>query len=65
MTYAVDPMRRAVFSHLTLPPSVSSALGHGVTWGGWVVPIGLELLVVMAIGLSMLGIAIAEFRRVE
>jgi len=65
MTYAVDPMRRAVFAHLQIPVGVRAALSPGVTWGSWVVPPLLELAVVAAIGLAMLGVAIAEFRRTE
>lgn len=62
LTYAVDPMRAAVLGHLDLPAVASST---GVTWGGWQVPIPLELGIVTAMGLAMLSIAIAQFRRTE
>jgi ABC-2 type transport system permease protein len=65
MTYAVDPMRRAVFDHLDVPATVRTALSPGVTWGGWTVPTLVELTVVTAVGLAMLGLAIVEFRRTE
>ena len=65
MTYAVDPMRRAVFAHLELPATVRAALSPGVTWGSWTVPALLELAIVLAVGVAMLGVAIAEFRRTE
>ncbi len=65
MTYAVAPMRRAVFAHLDVPAAVRAALSPGVTWGGWTVPTPVELALVAAIGLAMLGVAIAEFRRAE
>jgi len=65
LTYVVDPMRRAVFSHLTLSPVARLKLNPGVTWGSWHVPTGLELLVVAALGLVLLGIGIVEFRRTE
>jgi len=65
MTYAVDPMRRAVFAHLNLAPSVSAALNPGVTWGSWRVPALLELAIVLAIGVAMLGVGIAQFSRAE
>jgi len=65
LTYIVDPMRRAVFAHLDISPAVRSALDPGVTWGGWHVPTALELGLVALIGLLLLGIGIAEFRRVE
>jgi ABC-2 type transport system permease protein len=65
LTYIVDPMRRAVFDHLPLPPRALNELSPGVTWAGWVVPLGLSLAMVAAMGLAMLGIAIAEFRKTE
>jgi len=65
LTYAVDPVRRAVFAHLHVPPAVSHRLNPGVSWGGWRVPTWLELVIVMAMGLVMLGIAIWEFRKAD
>ena len=65
LTYIVDPMRHAVFAHLPVSPLAVKALSPGVTWGGWVVPIGLSVAIVGAIGLVMLAIAIAEFRKTE
>ena len=58
ITYAVDPMRKLVFSSLDV--SVP-----GVTWFGWHVPVALEVLMVLALGLLMLGIAIWEFSTTE
>jgi ABC-2 type transport system permease protein len=63
LTYAVDPMRRVVFDHLVLKPEVRARLDPGVTWGGWHVPPVVEAGVVLAIGLLLLGVAIAEFSR--
>jgi ABC-2 type transport system permease protein len=65
LTYAVDPMRRLVFSHLHVNPLARHALDPGVTWWGWHVPAGLEACVVALLGLAMLGIAIWEFSRTE
>ena len=65
LTYIVDPMRTAVFSHLSVSPLAVHALSPGVTWFGWVVPLGLSLTMVAAMGLAMLGVAIAEFRKTE
>jgi ABC-2 type transport system permease protein len=65
LTYIVDPMRNAVFSRLSVSPAALKALSPGVTWNGWVVPLGLSLAIVAAMGLAMLAIAIAEFRRTE
>jgi daunorubicin resistance ABC transporter membrane protein len=63
LTYAVDPMRHAVFAHLDLDPALMRVFNPGVTWNGWRVPVALELAMVVAMGLGMLAVAIAEFRR--
>jgi ABC-2 type transport system permease protein len=63
LTYAIDPMRRVVFDHLTLSGAARERLDPGVTWGGWHVPTLLEAAVVLATGLGLLGLAVAEFSR--
>jgi ABC-2 type transport system permease protein len=65
LTYAVDPMRRAVFSHLHISSAAQQSLNSGVTWFGWRVPTLLEAAVVVILGLIMLGIAIWEFSATE
>jgi len=65
LTYAVDPMRRMVFDHLTISPAARRALDPGVTWWGWHVPALLEAGVIVALGLVMLGIAVWEFSATE
>jgi ABC-2 type transport system permease protein len=65
LTYAVDPMRRLVFSHLDISGSARRALDPGVTWWGWHVPAALEAFVVLALGLVMLAVAIWEFNAGE
>jgi ABC-2 type transport system permease protein len=65
LTYAVDPMRRAVFAHLHISDAARQALDPGVTWWGWRVPGLLEAAVVALLGLVMLGIAVAEFSRTD
>jgi ABC-2 type transport system permease protein len=65
LTYAVDPMRRAIFSHLHISPAARHALAPGVSWWGWHVPSLLEAAVIALLGLVMLCIAIAEFSRAE
>jgi ABC-2 type transport system permease protein len=65
LTYAVDPMRRAVFAHLDIAPFARRALDPGVTWWGWHVPGLVEAAVVALLGIAMLAIAIAEFSSVE
>ncbi len=65
LTYAVDPMRRAVFVHLTVPEPVLARLSPGLAWGSWVVPVGLELLIVVGMAALLLAAAVAGFRRTE
>src|SRR5271156_2185468 len=65
LTYIVDPMRSAVFAHLSVSPLAVHALSPGITWFGWVVPLGLAVGIVAIMGLAMLAIAIAEFRKTE
>jgi ABC-2 type transport system permease protein len=65
LTYAVDPMRRLVFNHLSISPAARRVLDPGITWWGWHVPVVLEVMVIVALGLGMLGIAIWEFSRTE
>jgi len=38
LAYAVEPMRRTVFAHVTIPPSVALRLNAGITWDGWRLP---------------------------
>jgi ABC-2 type transport system permease protein len=65
LTYAVDPMRRMVFNHLSISPAARQALDPGVTWWGWRVPTLLEAAVIVVLGLGMLAIAIWEFSATE
>jgi ABC-2 type transport system permease protein len=65
LTYAVDPIRRVVFEHLSVTPAVRHKLDPGITWNGWRVPTLVEVAVVAVLGIAMLGVAIAEFSKVE
>jgi ABC-2 type transport system permease protein len=65
LTYAVAPMRSLVFAHLDLSKAAEAALNPGITWFGWTVPVALEIFVVFALGMTMLGIAIWEFNADE
>ena len=65
LTYAVDPIRRAVFAHLDISAAARATLVPGVTWFGWHVPGLVEAGVVALLGLVMLTIAIWEFGRAE
>jgi ABC-2 type transport system permease protein len=65
LTYAVDPMRRLVFSYLHISPAARHVLNAGVTWWGYRVPALIEAAVVLGLGLLMLAVAIWEFSRTE
>jgi ABC-2 type transport system permease protein len=58
LTYAVDPMRRAVLSH-------AGQAAPGVTWGSWPLPVPLELGIIAAFGLLFVSLAIVQFNRSE
>ena len=61
LTYAVDPIRRAVLGQL--PGGALAA--PGVTWSGWTVPTVVELAIVAATGLLALYLASREFGKIE
>ena len=65
LTYAVEPMRHVVFERLAMPPAVLNQLDPGITWGAWVVPIWLDVLIVALLGSLMLAIAAIQFRRTD
>ncbi len=60
LTYAVDPLRRAVLAHAGTALPVAA---HGVTWFGWTVPVPLELAVVGLFAVAALAIAVTQFGR--
>ncbi|HVV91583.1 MAG TPA: ABC transporter permease [Solirubrobacterales bacterium] len=65
ITYAVSPMRTLVFDNLNLSAEASHTLNPPITWFGWEVPIALQIFCIFALGMVMLGIAIAEFNAGE
>jgi ABC-2 type transport system permease protein len=65
MTYAVEPMRSVVFDHLTVDPATRAAFDPGISWGHWPVPIGMQVLVVVAFSVALLFAAVARFSRTE
>jgi ABC-2 type transport system permease protein len=60
-SYGIDPLRRVVLSDSGRPASVIDQLA--LTIGGHVLPIELEVGVMLAFGLFMLGNAVAMFER--
>lgn len=65
MTYAVEPMRAAVFDRLTLTPDARAILDPGIWWGSFQVPVWLQVIVVIASGLLLLGVSVKVFARTE
>jgi ABC-2 type transport system permease protein len=65
MTYAVEPIRSTVFDHLDLSPAARATFDPGITWGTWQVPVPLQVAVVAATCLVLLGLAVARFARTE
>jgi ABC-2 type transport system permease protein len=65
VTYAVHPLRTAVFRHVGVTPLTMARLNPPITWFGWVVPIPVQLTIVFGAGLVMLAIAILEFDRAD
>jgi ABC-2 type transport system permease protein len=65
LTYAVHPVRTAVFRHLDLPPDVLARLNPPITWGGWVVPTWLQLGLVAGMGAVLMAVAVRQFQKVE
>lgn len=65
VTYAVHPMRTAVFSHIDLSPAARRALDQPLTWNGWPVPMVLQLAVLVAIGAVIFAIAVHRFSRTD
>jgi len=55
VTYGVDPIRRVMLGSDAVP----------LTWGDWVVPIWLEVVIVFSLGTAMLAIAVQTFRKTE
>ncbi|MCW2601578.1 MAG: type transporter [Frankiales bacterium] len=65
LTYAVHPVRTAVFNHLQVSDSVRALLNPPITWNGWIVPTWLQLALVASIGLSLMAVAVRQFQQVE
>ncbi len=63
LSYAVDPMRRAVLAHMAISAQTRRLLGGGMTWDGWRLPVGLELGLVAILGAVVLVIASKRFAK--
>jgi len=63
LSYAVDPLRKEVFTYLKIPPVIRSTFNPGVSWGSWHLPVYFELALVAVAAALMLGTAIRQFSR--
>jgi ABC-2 type transport system permease protein len=65
LTYVVQPMRYFVLEHLSLTETEQARLVPVLTWFGWQVPVGVQLLTVAAITLGLVTLAARVFRTTE
>ena len=65
LTYVVQPMRHLVLQHLGLTGAEQARLLPAVTWFGWQVPVGVQLLTVAVITIGLVGLAARLFRTTE
>jgi len=65
ITYAVHPMRAAVFEHVNASKVALANLNPPLTWWGWPVPTLVQLSVVAVTGLFFLWVAVLEFDRAD
>jgi ABC-2 type transport system permease protein len=63
LSYAVDPLRKEVFTYLKIPPAIRSTFNPGVNWGSWHLPVYFELALIAVAAALMLGTAIRQFSR--
>jgi ABC-2 type transport system permease protein len=60
-SYGIDPLRRVVLSSSGVPSAVVDRLG--LTINGHVLPIPLEVAIMLAFGMVLLGVAVVMFQR--
>lgn len=65
MTYAVEPLRHVVFSHLDVDAATRARFDPGIVWGGWPVPVPLQIAITAGVTLLLLGLAVVRFRRTD
>jgi ABC-2 type transport system permease protein len=65
LTYVVQPMRHLVLGHLDLSAAEQQRLVPVLTWAGWQVPVGVQLLTVAVITLGLVSLAARVFRTTE
>jgi ABC-2 type transport system permease protein len=65
LTYVVQPMRHLVLQRLDLTAAEQERLLPAVSWLGWQVPVGVQLLTVGVITVALVGLAARLFRTTE
>jgi ABC-2 type transport system permease protein len=65
LTYVVQPMRRLVLGHLHLTAAEQQRLLPVITWFGWHVPVGVQVLGVAVFTLALIALAARTFRTTE
>jgi ABC-2 type transport system permease protein len=63
LSYAVDPLRKEVFSYLTMPPAIRSTFDPGISWGSWHLPVYFEVTLVAVAAVVMLATEIRQFSK--
>jgi ABC-2 type transport system permease protein len=63
LAYIVDPMRRVVFSSINVSAAARQSFSPGLHWGGWRLPVPVELGLVAAVTLGCVAVSIAMFSR--
>jgi ABC-2 type transport system permease protein len=65
MTYGVEPLRSVVFDQLHVDPATRATFDPGIVWNHWQVPIGVQVILVVAVSVGFLAAAVARFARTE
>ena len=65
LTYVVEPMRHFMFDPLDLTAAERARLLPVITWFGWQVPLGVQLLTVIVITLGLVSLAAKIFKTTE
>jgi ABC-2 type transport system permease protein len=65
MTYAVEPVRSAVFDRLNMSAEARQILDPGIWWGTYQVPVPVQIAVVVVASAILLVAAVKLFNRTE
>jgi len=65
VTYAVNPLRQVVFSHVDLTAEAALVINPQLTWNGWAVPFVVQLMILTVLGLVTFAVAVHRFSATE